>query len=137
MALPPFQPNDPAPDNPSGGNGPPGAGLTDLLTTARNILVAINGLNQAYLNVNGAQTASAISSTTLVKSSAGRVCTVSITTAGVAGVIYDANTATNTARPIYAIPGSPSIGVISVNLPVSFGIVIAPGAGQVVSVSFS
>lgn len=110
--------------------------LTDVLTSIQNLVQAVNGASSVYAAVQGKQTASAISAATLVKPNAGRVAMVSITTAGSApGTIYDTNTAASTARPIFAIPNT--LGVIFVNLPTSYGIVVAPGTSQVVSVSWS
>lgn len=122
-------------------NGPvqSGAGtasLSDLLTAAKNIVTAINGLTTAYTNVQGAQNLSAISSATLVSAAAGRICRVSITTSGSAvGTIYDGGSLTALSRPIWIIPNT--VGVGEVNIPVSFGIVVVPGTGQVVTVSYS
>lgn len=113
-----------------------GGSLADLLTTAQNLVQAVNNAATTYLNVQGKQTASNISVATLVKPVAGRVAVVSITTAGSAvGHIYDTNQVAATTPTVYAIPNT--IGVHFVNLPTSFGIVVVPGSGQVVTVSYS
>jgi len=110
--------------------------LSDILTAAKNIVTAINGAAQTYLSVNGAQDSVNISSSTLIKSGAGRVAVVSVTTAGSAvGSIYDTNSSTSTTGKIYVIPNT--VGITVVNMPVSFGIVVAPGSSQVVSISYS
>ena len=110
--------------------------LSDILTAAKNIVTAINGAAQTYLNIQGAQDAVNISSATLVKSGAGRVAVVSVTTAGsTTGSIYDTNSSSSTTGKIYVIPNT--VGVTIVNMPVSFGIVVAPGSSQVVSISYS
>jgi hypothetical protein len=111
------------------------ASLDDIFTTAKNIVTALNNASQIYLNVNGLQTISGITSATVVKASAGRVASVSVIVAGAVGKIYDATGSTSTSNPIYVIPAT--VGVVFVNLPVSTGIVVAPGSGQTVSVSFS
>lgn len=112
------------------------ASLTDLLTAAKNIVTAINGLGQTYLNVQGALSYTDLTATTLVHNGAGRVCNIVVTTAGSApGSVYDS---TNTASPsnkIYVIPNT--VGVYTVNFPVNYGIVVVPGTGQVVSISHS
>jgi uncharacterized protein with beta-barrel porin domain len=110
--------------------------LSDILTAAKNIVTAINGAAQTYLSVNGAQDAFNISSATLVKQGAGRIAVVSVTTAGsTTGSVYDANSATATTGKIYVIQNT--VGITVVNMPVSFGIVVAPGSSQVVSISYS
>jgi hypothetical protein len=112
------------------------ASLSDLLTTAKNIASAINGVAQTYVAVQGARILQAITATAVVNNAAGRLAMVTVTTAGAsAGVIYDADATGITTRPIYIIPNT--IGVVFVNLPVAYGIVVVPGTGQVVTVSYS
>lgn len=112
------------------------ASLTDILTTAKNIAQGINTLVQTYINVQGAVNSGSLTATTLVKNSAGRVYNVVVTTAGsAAGTIYDANLAAATTNPIFVIPAT--VGVYTLNMPCSYGIVVAPGTGQNVVVSYS
>jgi hypothetical protein len=112
------------------------ASLSDLLTTAKNIASAINGVAQTYVAVQGAKIFQKISATTVVSSAPGRVAMISVTTAGTTtGTIYDAAATGITTRPIYTIPNT--VGVVFVNLPVVYGIVVAPGTGQAVTVSYS
>lgn len=111
------------------------ASLSDILTTAKNVVTAINGVSQTYLAVQGNQIYPDITTATLLKRGSGRVAMVSIIVGGANGFIYDAPVATATTNPIYVIPNT--VGVIFVNLPVVNGIVVAPGAGQTVSVSYS
>jgi len=112
------------------------ASLDDILTVAKNIVTAVNGAAQNYLNVQGAQNAVSISATSLIKNSAGRLAQVSITVAGSAvGTIYDSTSTTSPTNPIYTIPNT--IGVFFVNLPVSYGIVVKPGTGQTLTISYS
>ena len=111
------------------------ASLDDVFTTSKNIVTALNNVSQVYLNVNGLKTAAGITTATVIKASVGRVASVSVIVAGSAGKIYDATSVSSTANPIYVIPAT--VGVVFVNMPVSSGIVVAPGSGQTVSVSFS
>ena len=79
-----------------------------------------------------------ISVPTVVKSSKGRVASVSVTTAGSGnGVIYDSSQLTVLTAPIYVIPGAISPEPYNVNLPVDSGIVAVPSAGQVIAVNWS
>ena len=109
--------------------------LSDILTATKNIVTAINGAAQTYLNVQGVRNCAEISSATLVVSGPSRVAVVSVTTAGVVGAIYDTNSASSTSNLIYVIPAT--VGVVNVNIPVSYGIVVAPGSGQVVTISYA
>ena len=111
-------------------------GQGDLLTTAKNIVTAMTNNTQTYLEVNGLANAPGLTAATLVKNGAGRVCNCNVLVAGSGnGVIYDTNNIANTAAPIWTIPQT--IGNFPVNMPVSKGIVVAPGAGQTVTLSFS
>ncbi len=112
------------------------ASLSDILTTAKNIATAINGVAQTYVAVQGARVQQNITGNTVVNNAAGRLAMVTVTTAGSSvGVIYDANDTSTTTRPIYTIPNT--VGVVFVNLPVVYGIVVTPGTGQAVTVSYS
>jgi hypothetical protein len=112
------------------------ASLTDILTTLQNGVKSLNTAIQTALGIYGAQSAATITAATLVSTTANRLATISITTAGSAnGAIYDSNALTNTTLPIFTIPQT--IGVIFINLPVTNGILVVPGTGQVVTVSWS
>jgi hypothetical protein len=112
------------------------AGLDDILTTTRNAVLAISNLAQTYLNVQGSLSSNAITSATLVKAGSGRLASVSVVVKGSGdGIIYDANLASLTTNAIYTIPQT--AGVFVINFPVSNGIVVVPGAGQTISVSYS
>lgn len=112
------------------------ASMSDILTTAQNIAQAINGVAQTYLNVQGGINKADISTATLLKSEAGRVASVIVTTAGSApGAVYDGKLATVTTNKLFVIPNT--TGIYVVNMPANYGIVIAPGTGQVVAVGYS
>lgn len=86
----------------------------------------------------GNQSARDISAATVIKAAPGTVFRVSVTTAGTAaGAIYDAAaTNGNTAANLVAtIPDA--VGVTLLEWPCTNGILIVPGTGQVLSVSFS
>lgn len=111
-------------------------GMQDILTAVKNIVVALNNATKTYLEVNGTSNYAAISAPTVVKSSSGRLVNVSVVTAGSAdGQIYDGAQLSQTSRPIFAIPDT--LGLYEANLPMAHGILVVPGSGQIVSVSFS
>lgn len=116
----------------------PAASLSDILTAAKNIVTALNNAAQTYLSVNGILTTESITTPTVLKSSSGRVAAISVIVAGSAtGTVYDsANTSTTTA-PVYVIPNAVALTPYVVNMPVSKGILIVPGTGQTLSVSWS
>lgn len=115
---------------------PPGVSSADLLSVWRNLVQAVNGLGQTYLQVQGLANRPLIAAATLVKAGAGRIATVSVTTAGsTTGTVYDAGLASATTNLIYVIPEA--LGVYVVNLPLGIGLVVVPGMGQVLTVSYS
>lgn len=110
--------------------------ISDILTAAKNIVTAINGLGQTYLQVSGSRASRQISAATVVLVGQGRIARVIVTTAGsAAGSIYDASVSTATTPRIFVIANT--LGVTEINIPVDNGIVVAPGTGQVVTVSYS
>ena len=112
------------------------ASLSDLLTAAKNIVTSINQLGQTYLQVQGLNIYSNITAPTVIKSGQGRVVRFSVTVAGTAdGAIYDANATTATTDTVAAI--HKVLGIYEVNMPVNNGIVVHPGTGQTVSISYS
>jgi len=112
------------------------ASLSDLLTAAKNVVTAINQLGQTYLQVQGLKFYSDITAATLIQSGQGRVARVSVVVAGSSvGAIYDASSATATTNQFWVIPNT--VGVTEINLPVNNGIVVTPGTGQTVAISYS
>ena len=110
--------------------------LGDILTTAKNVVTAINSMAQTYLGVQGAENSGLITSATLVKNGQSRVAMVSVITAGTTvGYIYDGNQVASTTNPIYVIPNT--VGIVFVNMPVGLGLIVSPGTGQQVNVSYS
>jgi hypothetical protein len=110
--------------------------ISDILTATKNIVTAINGLGQTYLQVSGTKSFKEISAATVVQVGQGRLVRVIVTTAGsAAGSIYDASVSSATSSKIFVI--SNTLGVTEVSVPVDNGIVVAPGTGQVVTVSYS
>jgi hypothetical protein len=114
------------------------ASLSDIMSAVKNIVTALATAAQNYLNVQGAVNAANISVPTVVSTEPGRMASVSVLVAGSAtGIIYDGVSLTATTKPLYVIPTAVGTEPYVVNLPVSFGIVVAPGSGQIVTISYS
>lgn len=114
------------------------ASLDDCMAVLQNLVIAVNGVQHRFFDVEGARTMNAISSATLVRPGEGRICRISVTTAGTsAGSAYDAQSVSlaTSASLIATIPNT--VGVYEIKMPVLNGLVITPGSGQVVSVSYS
>lgn len=124
-------------------NGPPPtntASTSDVLSAIKNIVTALATAAQNHLNVQGLINFAGLTAPTVVKASAGRICSVSVIVAGSGtGFIYDGATLGATTKPLWVIPetaksdGEPYV----VNLPASFGLLIVPGTGQTLSGSYS
>jgi hypothetical protein len=115
-----------------------GGSLSDLLTAAKNIVLAINALAQNYLNVQGSINFAGITAPTVVKASSGRIARVSVIVAGSStGFIYDGASLSATTKPLYVIPMAVGTEPYEVNMPTSFGLLVVPGTGMTVSGSCS
>ncbi len=135
-----FQENQNIPrTHPGHGQGPAGASLSDLLTAVQHVASNIAQAAQTYLAVNGQQSRSGITAaggSVLLKQGSGRVAYVNVIVAGTAaGSLVDSNSAAAVAPVLAAIPNV--VGSYFVNLPYNLGLVVIPGAGQTVTVSFS
>lgn len=87
---------------------------------------------------NANSTALDLTAATVVKATPGFVVTVSVVeTSSTAGAIYDATSTTGntTANQIAVIPAT--IGNYVISFPAKSGIVVDPGAGQTVAISYN
>jgi len=79
-----------------------------------------------------------VSASTVIKATAGRVFRVSVVTAGsAAGAVHDTTTtgAVAAANKIATIPNT--VGIYDLNWPCASGIVLVPGTGQVLAISYT
>ena len=117
--------------------GASGASLSDILTSIKNLVTGINAQTQNDNLLAGTSNFPSITAATMVKGSAGRLVNLFVTVAGSgSGTVYDSNSTTNTNIPVWTIPHS-GVANYVLNIPVLYGIVIAPGSGQTVSGTFS
>lgn len=112
------------------------ASVSDILTALKNIVLALSNQADTNLTLAGKLIATAITAPTVISVAAGRVVKVSVIVAGTSGgTIYDSTSVTSLAKPVAKIPVAE--GITKVNIPVTVGIVVIPGAGQTVTVSYS
>lgn len=112
------------------------ASLSDMLTAAKNFVTAINQIGQVMIAISGSKVQTNITAPTLVYTGQGWVARVSVVVAGSAeGAIYDAASATATTNKIASLPTT--VGITDIKLPVNNGIVVAPGTGQTIAISYS
>lgn len=114
------------------------ASLDDILTTQKNGVQGINNLNQTTQSVAATTNSYEISSTQFFKIAYGWVGKISVIVAGsTTGTIYDAASASlaGTGNRLAIIPNT--VGIYTINMPVNDGIVVTPGTGMVVAMSYS
>lgn len=112
------------------------ASTSDVLSAIKNIVTALNASTDTLLSINGKLNFPATGAATVVKATPGRLARLSVTVAGTApGTIYDGATLTAKTKPLGIIPNT--VGIFTVNLPLSFGLLVVPGTGQMVAGSYS
>jgi len=110
----------------------------DFLTAQKNGVQSISALNHTTQNLAGSVNSLEISSATYLKTQYGWVAKVSVIVAGTTtGMVYDASsTATaTTGTRLAVIPNT--VGIYTIGMPVNNGIVVTPGSGMIVAVSYS
>ena len=119
------------------------ATLDDILTTQKNGVVAINNLNQTNAYLGGRVTSATIDAATgatLIVTGSGRLVNYSITVKGTgAGTIYNAISTTTAAaaNALVATTATQEVGVYSAGLHFSNGLVVSPGTGQSLNITYS
>lgn len=120
------------------------ANLDDIVTVLKNGVVAMNDLTaalnsfrQIYSQFVGANTYLGAANNSLVYSGAGRVVNVMVTAGTAGGTIHDAATVASaaTSNIIFNLPTS--TGLTQVNVPFFNGLVVKPGTGVTVSLTYS
>lgn len=114
------------------------ASLGDILTTQKNGVVAINNIFQALSALNPTVTSATVTSSTLVITGSGRLISFSVVVAGSAnGLIYNAGTPSGGTAANALVATPTTVGVYAANMVFTNGLVIAPGTGQSINVTYS
>jgi hypothetical protein len=117
------------------------ASTDDLLTAQKNGVQAFNNLSQVTQSLRGTTNTLEVSTETLFKTKFGWIGNISVIAAGSTnGVIYDAASVANAVvgTRLLIIPSSTAVGtIIQVNMPLNNGLVISPGTGMILAVSYS
>lgn len=114
------------------------ASLSDILTTQKNAVVGVNNISDTLYNLEGFRNSREVSTTTLLQPGDSWVARVSVIVAGsTTGIIYDAPSVglAGTGNRLYVIQNT--VGIQEVKLPANQGIVVQPGTGMILCVSFS
>lgn len=114
------------------------ASLDDILTTQKNGVVALNNVFQALSAINPTATSATVTTSTLILAGRGRLLSFSVVVAGSAsGYIYNSGAPTGGA-PANALVATPAtVGVYPVNAVFTDGLIVAPGTGQSINVTYS
>jgi hypothetical protein len=114
------------------------ASLDDILTTQKNGVTALNGINSINAKAFGTITSSTVTGATLVVSGSGRLINFSIVVAGSAvGGIYNQTTISGPIAANQLVATPTTIGVYQSGQFFTNGLVIAPGTGQSINVTYS
>jgi hypothetical protein len=107
-----------------------------IVTVAKSLAQAIAQAGQNYLTVQGAQSTPNITKQTVLKNQPGRICTIIVTVAGsTTGTVVDSAVAAAVTPVVYVIPEA--VGIYVVNYPMAYGLIVSPGTGQTINVSWS
>jgi hypothetical protein len=124
------------------------ASLDDILTTQKNGVVAISTIGQIFQRYIGVLTSQTVTTSTLIFAGSGRLVNFSIVVKGSTnGKIHNSATVAGitAANALCAVPAPSTtgdapyagIGVYPANLIFTNGLVIVPGTGQSVNVTYS
>jgi hypothetical protein len=114
------------------------ASLDDILTAQKNGVVAINNLSQGTFRGLGTQTSVTVTAATVIYVGKGYLVNFSVVVAGSSAGTISNTGATGTvaaANALCAIPAT--VGIIKVGQAFSTGLVVTPGTGQSVNVTYS
>lgn len=111
--------------------------LDNIISTAKNIVNALSHIQNVIIRNQGNATSATVTASTLVCSGFGRVVTVTVTVAGgAAGTINNAASTASAAagNALMAVPNT--VGVYNAGHSFNLGLVIVPGAGQSINVTY-
>lgn len=112
------------------------AGIDEIFSALKNINSALSTLALTWLKTQGIITTATVTAQTLVVTGPGRLVSFAVTVAGAAGTINNA-AATANAAAANALCATPAVvGVTQVGAIFTNGLVISPGAGQSLNVTY-
>ncbi len=114
------------------------ASLDDILTTQKNGVVALSGIGTAFLRSQGTITSATVTTSTLIVAGKGYIVNFAVTVAGsTAGTIYNSASVAGAAaaNALCVVPSA--VGVTQTGQNFSNGLVIVPGTGQSINVTYA
>jgi hypothetical protein len=114
------------------------ASLSDILTTQKNGVIALNNISASNLRGQGTQTSATVTASTLVISGSGYLVNYAVVVAGSAtGTINNASTTALAAAGNVLCATPATVGVYQTGQFFNAGLVIVPGTGQSINVTYS
>ena len=116
------------------------ATLDDVVTTQKNGVIAINAISRLNAYLSGQITSSVITSQSLVIAGSGRLVSYSIVVKGTtAATMYNASSVSAIAdsNVLLVTTDTQEVGVYQAGLNFSSGLVVEPGDGQSINVTYS
>lgn len=114
------------------------ASLDDVLTTQKNGVVGINGVTQILRRAQGTNTSSTVTSQTLVINGRGYLVNFCVVVAGSAAGTINNSSSTAGAAAGNALCSTPAtVGMYPCGFVFNNGLVISPGTGQSINVTYS
>ena len=114
------------------------ATLDDILTAQKNGVVALNAINSNNLKFQGTGTSATVTGNTLVITGKGRLVNYAVVVAGTgAGGVYDSATVAGAGASNQLCATLTTLGVYATGQIFSNGLVIKPGTGQSINVTYA
>jgi hypothetical protein len=114
------------------------ASLDDILTVQKNAVVAVNTLGQATLRGLGTATSTTVTAATLVVTGKGYLVRVAVVVAGSGSGLISNYTAATSVPASTALMATPTtVGVYRAGQVFTDGLVVTPGTGQSINVTYS
>jgi hypothetical protein len=113
------------------------ASLDDILTAQKNGVIALNNIQQALASEVATVTTAVATASTFVLAGKGRLLRFSVLVAGTTvGFVYNSATPTGGAASNALVACPNTIGIYEAGVVFDSGLVIAPGTGQSVSITY-
>ena len=114
------------------------ASLSDILTTQKNGVVALNNIASNNIKFQGTATSATVTANTLVVIGKGRLVNYAVVVAGTGvGGVYDSATIADAAAANQLCATVETLGVFETGQIFTNGLVIKPGAGQSINVTYA
>jgi len=113
------------------------ASMDDMLTAVKNGVIALNNIRQALASEVATSTTPVATASTFVLAGKGRLLRFSVTVAGTtAGFVHNSATPTGATATNALVACPNTIGVYECNVVFDAGLVIVPGTGQSLNITY-